>query len=661
MTFRNHVKALIRRKRLKSSDSEDTNLHRCLSTLDLTALGIGSTLGLGIYVLAGQVASTKAGPSVTLSFFVAALASVFSGLCYAEFGARVPKAGSAYVYSYVTVGELMAFTIGWNLILEYVIGTASVARGYSGYIDSITKNYTIQRGLREVLPINLTGISKYPDFLALGITLLLTIMLVVGVKESSQFNNIFTGLNLLIVFYAVITGSFKANIHNWQLSKSEIPQNTENRNYGNGGYFPYGFSGMMQGAATCFYGFVGFDVIATTGEEVKNPQKAIPLSIITSLTVTFLAYFSVSAVETLIWPYWDQNQTAPLPYVFQMLGWPVAKWIISVGALAGLSTSLLGAMFPLPRVLYAMASDGLIFRQLANIHQHFKTPVLGTVISGVFAGMMAMMFDVNELADMMSIGTLLAYSLVAVSVLLLRYKEQVDTIQLRSAAKSLVEDVDLLHESSQPESSIDPIFKRNPVHSKDSETSLSVSNSMLLSAEHFTFQQMIHQLFNLNKLRAPTQLSSKLSTYLVAGLVILVLVFHAFLVGFENRLSSPESQNIIPFLVPVSAVAILLFTLLVALWLQPSENSHLSFKVPFVPFIPFLSIFVNLYLMMKLSSTTWIRFGVWMVVGFAIYFGYGIRQSSESLQLESFPVIDGNKDDGNDKKWTNDEETPLVK
>lgn len=177
---------------------------------------------------------------------------------------------------------------------------------------------------------------------------------------------------------------------------------------------------MMAGAATCFYGFVGFDVIATTGEEAKNPRKSIPIAIASSLFIVFLSYTGVSAIQTLIWPYFDQNTDAPLPYVFGRIGYRIAKWIVSFGALAGLSTSLLGAMFPLPRILYAMATDGLIFQFLGNVHERLKTPILATLISGLLAASLAAIFDVSQLADMMSIGTLLAYSLVAISVLILR-------------------------------------------------------------------------------------------------------------------------------------------------------------------------------------------------------------------------------------------------
>ncbi|XP_050412616.1 cationic amino acid transporter 2 isoform X2 [Patella vulgata] len=411
------LRMLIRTKKIPDEEGlKETSLARVLGAFDLTALGVGSTLGAGIYVVAGQVARQTAGPSVFVSFLVAALASVLAGLCYAEFAARVPKAGSAYVYSYVTVGELMAFIIGWNMILEYAIGTASVARAWSSYFDSLVDN-KIQNFFKDNMPMDLTGLSTYPDFFSFGITLLLTALLAFGVRESAKFNNVFTAVNLLVVLYVVICGLFKVDSKNWNLDPADMPPGVDG---GNGGFLPFGFSGMMSGAATCFYAFVGFDCVATTGEEAKNPQRNIPLAIIVSLIIISLAYCSLSAVLTLMCPYYLLDPNAPLPFVFDREGWGVAKYIISVGALCGLSTSLLGAMFPLPRILYAMATDSIIFKVLAQINDRFKTPLLATIITGIFSGLMAMMFNLKELVDMMSIGTLLAYTLVAVCVLILR-------------------------------------------------------------------------------------------------------------------------------------------------------------------------------------------------------------------------------------------------
>lgn len=242
-------------------------------------------------------------------------------------------------------------------------------------------------------------------------------MLALGVRESTRFTSIFTVINLIIVTFVIVIGAFKVDFHNWALDpvKDQLPATA-----GKGGFLPFGFSGMMAGAATCFYSFVGFDIIATTGEEAQNPQKSIPISIVASLLISFFAYFGVSSIQTLMAPYYELAVSAPLPFAFERANLSFAWWFITIGALAGLSTSLLGAMFPMPRVLYSMATDGLIFQFLAYVHPTTQTPLAATIASGLFAGIMAVFFDVDELAGMMSIGTLLAYTLVAVSILILR-------------------------------------------------------------------------------------------------------------------------------------------------------------------------------------------------------------------------------------------------
>ncbi|XP_033763721.1 high affinity cationic amino acid transporter 1-like isoform X1 [Pecten maximus] len=603
---------LLRRKFVDLSSVTNTQLARCLTTLDLTALGIGSTLGAGIYVVAGQVAKEKAGPAVTISFLIAALASVLAGLCYAEFGARVPKTGSAYVYSYVTVGEFVAFIIGWNLILEYVIGTASVARAWSSYFDSLVDK-VIQNFFKDNMPMDIPGFSSYPDFFALGITLLLAVILAVGVKESSTFNNIFTGVNLLVVTYVIICGFFKVDIHNWQLKPSELPGNGTDS--GSGGFMPFGFSGMMSGAATCFYAFVGFDCIATTGEEVKNPQKAIPISIVISLIAIFVAYFGISAVMTLMCPYYLLDEDAPLPDVFDRVGWGVARYIIAVGAICGLSTSLLGAMFPLPRVIYAMASDGIVFRSLATINERFKTPLIATIISGIFAGVMAMMFDLSELVDMMSIGTLLAYTLVGVCVLLLRYR--VTVMKTTSDA----DDSSINHSSSDDCDVISP--KRSPIHESDplvGDTSYKVWLKAMIRCEE----------------SQPTALTEKLAQFNVILICMIIIVLSFVLIFAEENLANTEGWAITIVAVLVLSIIFLLYSIRI----QPENTQKVSFKVPLLPVLPVLSVFVNIYLMLKLSSATWIRFGVWMFLGFLIYFSYGIWHSTGSEpNLEEYVLL----------------------
>ncbi|PNF36664.1 hypothetical protein B7P43_G13333 [Cryptotermes secundus] len=507
------------------------------------------------------------------------------GICYAEFAARVPRAGSAYIYSYVCVGEFVAFVIGWNLVLEYVIGTASVARGLSSYIDKLAGNI-MQNKMREIMPINIDFLSQYPDFFSFAVIMVLAGILSSGVKESTFLNNIFTGVNLLTVSIVIIAGSLKSDVHNWAISKSEIPQAVASR-AGEGGFMPFGLSGIMAGAAKCFYGFVGFDCVATTGEEAKNPQKSIPIAIVISLIIIFFSYFGISTVLTMMWPYYDQDENAPLPHVFTKVGWPAIMWIVTVGAVFALCTSLLGAMFPLPRILYAMANDGLLFRCLARINPRTKTPVLATLLSGLLAGIMATIFDLQQLIDMMSIGTLLAYTIVAICVLILRY------------------------EDPSP-SSFDYPSHEQGIHSGNAGIIGSVLHLMKL-------------LFNLSMIKYPSLLSSSITKWSIVLFSILTIGFCSVIIYGGSALKDLKLWAVILAVVFVFLMLVMLFII----GRQPNSSVKLSFKVPLVPIVPALSVFINLYLMLVLDVYTWIRFGVWLAIGFLIYVFYGLKNSEE--------------------------------
>ncbi|KYM94033.1 High affinity cationic amino acid transporter 1, partial [Cyphomyrmex costatus] len=571
-------RALSRRRVEENEDTKDERLARVLGLFDLTALGVGATLGLGVYVLAGSVAKETAGPAVSISFLIAAVASAFAGLCYAEFASRVPKAGSAYVYSYVTVGEFIAFVIGWNLILEYVIGTASVARGLSSYIDVLIGNI-MGKALRSFMPIDVSFLSEYPDFFAFAMVMLLVVLLCIGVKESSILNNIFTVINLITITIVIVTGSMKADPSNWSIAPENIPDSVKNG--GTGGFMPFGVSGVMVGAAKCFYGFVGFDAVATTGEEAKNPQRHIPLAVVLSLIIIFIAYFGVSIVLTMMLPYYAQNADAPFPHAFDEIGWPVVKWIVNIGAIFALCTSLLGAMFPLPRVLYAMASDGIIFKTLSKVHPKTMTPIYGTVLSGLFIGLMTLIFNLQQLIDMMSIGTLLAYTIVAICVLILRYQKE--------------------------------------------ENSSNISVILPTSNYQLTPVNIFKELFNLQNRKEPTELSNKIANISIAFFCIVICII-TFLI---NNMGVHLLAGNIVISVILGVLVIVLFLNLAAIGRQPVQKTELSFKVPLVPLIPCLSIFINIYLMLQLDIFTWIRFATWLLIGFCIYGFYGIVHSEQ--------------------------------
>ncbi len=259
--------AFARRKQVETTSTAlDTKLNRCLSTVDLTLIGIGSTLGSGVYVLTGDIAKNTAGPGIAVSFFIAGVASVLAGICYAEFGARVPRAGSAYVYTYVTVGELAGFVVGWNLLLEYGIGSATVAKGLSSYLDATfnhkIKNYIISK----TGTISLFGDETYFDFFAFTFSILVSVFISLGVKNTSRLNNLCTFANILVIVMVITMGAFYCDVKNWD------------------DYAPFGVSGIISGASSCFFAFIGFDVIATTGEEAAKPSRSIPISIIGTIS-----------------------------------------------------------------------------------------------------------------------------------------------------------------------------------------------------------------------------------------------------------------------------------------------------------------------------------------------------------------------------------------
>ncbi|CAB4069866.1 SLC7A14 [Lepeophtheirus salmonis] len=476
------LKRLFRLKQITNFQEEDEdskNLKKVLGTGDLISLGVGSCVGTGMYLVTGIVAKTMA-----------------------ELGVRVPHTtGSAYIYSYVTVGEIIAFIIGWNMILEYIIGTAACASALSTCVDILSTG-----AISNVTSTWGDVWDSPPDILAWFITLVMMFVFVNGVKSSIQLNNFLSIINFLSWVIVVFVGLFFIHLSNWSP------------------FAPFGIRGILKGAATCFYAFIGFDVIATTGEEAKDPKRSIPKAIITSLIILMVAYVSCTIILTLMVPYVELNEEAALVRVWAQIGYPFLQWVICIGAVSALTASMFGSMFPMPRIAYAMAKDGLIFRFLSEVN------------------------DKGVLVEMMSIGTLLAYTLVDGCVLILRY--QTDQQKNYPSFISDTEGVDC----GEEEETLD---EQTPV----------------------------------------SQLSGKIVLKLCFLALILIVIVELLIMDLDLLIPTVPLNIFICFVV---GFLLLLIGLVLHVISKFPQDKQSGFVTPGVPWIPTLGIIVNIFLILRL-------------------------------------------------------------
>ncbi|MGO9602537.1 MAG: amino acid permease [Candidatus Binataceae bacterium] len=389
---------------MAETDDDGSGLKRALGALDLTMLGIGAIVGAGIFVLTGVAAAEYAGPAIVLSFVVSGFACAMAALCYAEFAAMIPVAGSAYSYSYATMGELVGWIIGWDLVLEYAVGAAAVAVGWSGYLRVILE------GLGIHLPVALTHApGSVPgaiiDLPALLIVMLVSGILYVGISESARFNSIIVGIKLVVIGLIIAVGVFYVKPANW------TP------------FAPMGWPGVMKGAAVIFFAYIGFDAVSTAAEEVIDPKRDLPRGILGSLFVCTLLYILVAGVLTGMVPARQIDINAPLASAFVIRGLNALSGIISLGAVAGLTSVLLVLLLGQSRIFFAVSRDGLLPAAFSKIHPRFRTPYIPTTITGIAVGITAALLPIQDIAELTNIGTLFAFVLVCAGVWILRYIE----------------------------------------------------------------------------------------------------------------------------------------------------------------------------------------------------------------------------------------------
>ncbi|MFO7694277.1 MAG: amino acid permease [Vicinamibacterales bacterium] len=414
---------LLRTKSLEQlvSDVEHgRHLKRSLSAVDLTLLGIGAIIGTGIFVLTGTAAANQAGPAITASYMLAGLACGFAALCYAEFASMIPIAGSAYTYSYATLGEIFAWTIGWDLILEYAVGSMTVAIGWSGYFQRILAGFgvTLPQWMATAPP---AGVINLP---AVIIVLMITALLVVGVRESARFNAVMVAIKIAAVLFFIAVGYSKVDTSNWSP------------------FAPYGWSGIMGAGAVVFFAYIGFDAVSTTAEEAKNPKRDLPIGIIASLIICTVLYIAVAAILTGIVPVTDYRNyeaalpgativpaaesarflNAPVAYVLSVIKLDWAAGLVSAGAVAGITSVLLVMLMSQPRIFFSMSRDRLLPQRVSAVHPRFGTPYITTMITGAVVAVFAGLLRIDVVGEMTSIGTLFAFVVVCAAVIVLRVK-----------------------------------------------------------------------------------------------------------------------------------------------------------------------------------------------------------------------------------------------
>ncbi|CAN1271997.1 Cationic amino acid transporter 2, vacuolar [Linum perenne] len=580
------VRTLIRRKQV---DSVDGNVHggghqqlaKELSVLHLIAIGVGSTIGAGVYILVGTVAREHSGPALALSFLIAGFAAALSAFCYAELASRCPSAGSAYHYTYICVGEGVAWLVGWALILEYTIGGSAVARG-------ISPNLALLFGGEGSLPFFLArqtipGLDIVIDPCAAVLVFFVTGLLCVGIKESTMVQSIVTTVNVCAMMFVIVAGTYLGFKTGW--SGYELPT----------GYFPFGVDGVLAGSATVFFAYIGFDSVASTAEEVKNPQRDLPMGIGFALSICCSLYMLVSIVVVGLVPYYAMDPDTPISSAFSSHGMHWAAYIITAGAVMALCSTLMGSILPQPRILMAMARDGLLPSFFSDVNTKTQVPVKGTVVTGLCAATLALCMNVDQLAGMVSVGTLLAFTMVAISVLILRYVPP-DEVPVPSSLQETIDSVSLQHHT----------------------LSMKVQDSKL---------PLLGEKSNTS---SPDVLSEE-KRRKIAGWTIAFTCIGAFILTYAA--SNVTIQWLLRYCLCGFGGALLSTGLIVLTCIEQDDARHNfghsgGFICPFVPLLPIFCILINTYLLINLGAATWARVSVWLAIGGVVYTFYGRKNSS---------------------------------
>ncbi|KAG5453670.1 High affinity cationic amino acid transporter 1 [Clonorchis sinensis] len=616
------VRVGVVRKKALSADVEGllkTSLRRCLKATDLVAYGLASMLGGSIYVLTGAVMQKKTGPSVFLAYMVAGTVALLNSLVYSELACRIPKAGSSYSYAYIMLGEFIAFLTGWSILLEYILGTATVARGWSSMLDGLTGGRISDWIIRNVGRMGNPGdvLAEYPDFIGAGLIIIFSAIACCGVRGGARLTAFF-----VVVYIGVlsVTSIYMFVYANGSFISPAVPSTVQDAdpNSPNVNFLPFGVGGLVGGVAICFNAFIGFDAISACAEETKKPCRDLPRANVLAVTTVTLLTSVASLALVLYYPWFLVSPETPFLSGLRdnLDGGPVEArtgmfYFVGIGCLIGLTSSLLSSLVAGPRGAYAMAEDGLLPTFFAKVCHPFKTPIIATIFVAALTIILDILFSIVSLADFLSLGTLIAYSMASVGLLVLRYAtppEERDGLKI-DAERLNYNEIKQTNSSAQLVDTTDPLIMRTgqPGYMKYSWAKcLPASLVRILNQGH---RGMVVEI-----------------------LIPIYIAFNATAVGLIKT-GAPESVWPIwrLVLVPIMLLLMVLCIIFMAAFVQHPAPRKELFRLPLVPFFPCATLTVNMFLIAELSAITWIRFAVWLAVGLLIYFFYGVYYSREAV------------------------------
>ncbi|GAV02620.1 hypothetical protein RvY_13161 [Ramazzottius varieornatus] len=571
-----HFWAKLTRRKVIREDLMKTNLKRSLSPVAVIAIGIGQMAGGGAFVVLGP-ATQYAGPAVVISFAIGALVAFVTGMCYAEFASTIPQAGSGYVFSYVTIGEFVAFIVGWQMVLEELVSAASMSSAISGAIDAMTNNTISEWTINNVGAFDSPYLAAYPDLLALAAGLLITTLMLLGSNRFTFIGTVLSFLGVVFIIFSIIVCFVFADSSNWTSV----------------GFAPYGFRGIMRGAAVTFFAYIGFEGVSSAGEEAANPQRTIPLAMFSSLGIVTVFYLLQSIGLTLVVPYTQIDPQSAFPEAFISIGYPGIGITLAIGIIISLIGGLISNLFTMTRTTYAMAKDGLLFRLFAKVNSYTRSPIYSELIFGALAALLAVIFNLEILVEFLSVGTLCTYTIVAGCSIILHYQTRVAIY-------------DVQQEGGDP-------TKRRGIAEDDGYEDLDdlVGYGELKSRYRFWKRSY-----------------SPYPGFAVDISVVLLAAFagafySVFIYAYDELADMVWWAVLLVVLFPLGFISAFL-----VITAHKKRRLRLPFQMPSVPLIPAISIALNVLLLSNLGWMSWVRFIVWLTIG----------ESNEELPPEIFSL-----------------------